>query len=199
MINNIGYKVIPGLITKDAALITAANLEILRINILTSANLPLDSTTAWNDPDVKEAFAWYASYATESLLLYLRPQVEKIVGKNLWPSYSYARIYWPGSELSKHTDRPSCEYSVTITLEDDGNEDWPIWFQHQDGTSVPLVLKEGDGCVYQGCVMPHWREPYKGKRQTQAFLHYVDADGPYANFKFDKRQFVGLPKVNDEG
>jgi len=198
MIDNIGYKVIPGLITKDAALLTASNLEILRIITHMSNNVPLNSTTAFNDSQVTQSFAWYSSYATESLLLYLRPEIEKIVGKNLWPTYSYARIYWPGAEMAEHQDRASCEYSVTITLEDDGEEEWPIWFRHDDGKTVPLILKEGDGCVYDGCVRPHWREPYKGKRQTQAFLHYVDADGPYADFKFDKRQFVGLPKANNE-
>lgn len=195
MINKVGYQVVEGLISKDAALTAAINFEIFRINALLTTNTPLTSTTAFNDK-VEQSFTWYAPYMSESLLLYLHPRIQEIVGKTLHPAYSYARIYWQGAILEKHIDRPSCEYSVTITLEDDGKEDWPIWFKKKDGEEVSVVLKEGDGCIYEGTQIPHWRTEYTGKRQTQAFLHYVDANGPYADWKFDKRQFVGQPNVN---
>lgn len=195
MINGVGYQVVKGLISKDAALTAAISFEVLRINTLLTANIPLDSTTAFNDK-VKHSFTWYAPYISEALLLYLHPRVQEIVGKTLYPTYSYARIYWPGAVLEEHIDRPSCEYSVTLTLEDDGSEFWPIWFKQTDGKEIPIVLEEGDGCVYEGTKLPHWRTEYKGKRQIQAFLHYVDANGPYADHKFDKRLFVGRPNVN---
>jgi predicted 2-oxoglutarate/Fe(II)-dependent dioxygenase YbiX len=34
----------------------------------------------------------------------------------------------------------------------------------------------------------HWRKEYKGKWLAQVFLHYVDAEGPNAEWKYDKRQ-----------
>jgi predicted 2-oxoglutarate/Fe(II)-dependent dioxygenase YbiX len=47
----------------------------------------------------------------------------------------------------------------------------------------------GDAALYRGMDKVHWREPYKeGKWQAQVFLHYVDADGPHAEWKFDKRK-----------
>ena len=36
-----------------------------------------------------------------------------LIGKEVLPTYSYARLYTEGEILSKHKDRPSCEISVT--------------------------------------------------------------------------------------
>jgi hypothetical protein len=47
-------------------------------------------------------------------------------------------------------------------------------------------------------IVEHWREKYtEGKWQAQVFLHYVDADGPHVNQKYDGRESLGLPKIND--
>jgi PKHD-type hydroxylase len=40
----------------------------------------------------------------------------------------------------------------------------------------------------------HWRKKFKGEWQAQVFLHYVDADGPHKEWKFDKRQGLNLPQ-----
>ena len=47
--------------------------------------------------------------------------------------------------------------------------------------------------VYNGTELNHWREEFQGKEHTQAFLHYVDANGEYKDFKYDKRPMLGLP------
>jgi hypothetical protein len=39
----------------------------------------------------------------------------------------------------------------------------------------------------------HWREPLTGKRHTQAFLQYVNAEGDDAWLKWDTRACLGLP------
>jgi hypothetical protein len=57
-----------------------------------------------------------------------------------------------------------------------------------------LILDKGDIVVYKGMVSEHWREPYKGKQQIQIFMHYVDADGPHAEWSLDKRPMLGLVK-----
>jgi PKHD-type hydroxylase len=41
----------------------------------------------------------------------------------------------------------------------------------------------------------HWREPYfEGKWQAQVFLHYVDQNGPHAEWKYDKRESLGVSR-----
>ena len=82
--------------------------------------------------------------------------------------------------LKKHKDRHSCEISVTVFIVSDGEHEWPIYM---DGKKVNLT--PGDGVIYRGCDIEHWREPYKGDYHMQVFLHYVDANGKYANHKGD--------------
>lgn len=141
----------------------------------------------------------------DSLLEQLTPNFEFASGKRLYPTYAYARLYAPGEELKIHTDRPACQISATLTLGFDG-EVWPIYVGDyadegqgrevtiQDGSKKWVIneqeikMKVGDAVLYFGMDKVHWRDPYKeGKWQAQVFLHYVDADGPHAEWKYDKR------------
>jgi hypothetical protein len=141
----------------------------------------------------------------DSLLEQLTPHFEKASGKRLYPTYAYARLYEPGDELKIHTDRPSCEISATLTLGFEGDV-WPIYvgdyIEAKNGREITTQQGEtkyltnereikmgvGDAVLYRGMDKVHWREPYKeGKWQAQVFLHYVDADGPHAEWKYDKR------------
>jgi predicted 2-oxoglutarate/Fe(II)-dependent dioxygenase YbiX len=59
-----------------------------------------------------------------------------------------------------------------------------------EATEVKMDI--GDAVMYRGCDIYHWREPYKeGKWQAQVFLHYVDQNGPHAEWKYDKREALG--------
>ena len=119
----------------------------------------------------------------DKLLEDLLPHFENICGKRLYPTYSYARLYKPGEELKKHTDRPSCEISATVTLGFEGNP----WSIYMAGNKVDMQV--GDAVLYRGMEVEHWREKYtEGQWQAQVFLHYVNADGPYADYKYDKRE-----------
>jgi predicted 2-oxoglutarate/Fe(II)-dependent dioxygenase YbiX/alkylated DNA repair dioxygenase AlkB len=124
----------------------------------------------------------------DSLLEQLTPYFEGALGKQLYPTYAYARLYAPGDELKVHTDRPACEISVTITIGFDGTV-WPIFMGDADKTNASKIeMSLGDAVLYRGVDVHHWREPYKeGHWQAQVFLHYVDANGPYAEWKYDKR------------
>lgn len=108
----------------------------------------------------------------------LTDKMSKIVGKDLEPSYTYCRIYHKGSTLPPHRDRPACEYSVTINIS--GGQDWPIYM---DGN--PVTLEEGDGVIYKGCDVPHWRHECPSDEVHQVFLHYVDANGEYADESYE--------------
>lgn len=146
----------------------------------------------------------YRAANTEKLALALLPDVQKATGLSLLPTYSYSRIYRPGEVLKPHTDREACEISLTINLQQEG-ENWPIYMADQTTESeeaTTLVTDEakyfvtnirecylnvGDAVLYRGCDKVHWRLPYKGIKQTQVFLHYVDANGPNKNYKHDKK------------
>jgi hypothetical protein len=129
----------------------------------------------------------------DKLLEDLLPHFEKACGKQLYPTYSYARLYKPGEELKKHTDRPACEISATVTLGFEGNP----WSIYMAGNKVDMQV--GDAVLYRGMEVEHWREKYtEGQWQAQVFLHYVDANGPHAEWKYDKREQLGLSKTKDK-
>jgi hypothetical protein len=126
----------------------------------------------------------------DQLLLDLLPNFEIASGLKLYPTYSYARLYSFGDELKKHTDRPACEISATVTLGFEGD----VWSIYMDGKKVDMAV--GDAVLYKGMDVEHWREVYtEGQWQAQVFLHYVDADGKHADQKFDGRESLGLSKT----
>jgi len=140
-----------------------------------------------NQPVKSNCFGVYGVTANEALLLTVLPIVEKAWGREMYPTYSFARIYWRGATMAKHVDRPACEYSVSACIDVEGGEPWPIWI---DGDE--LTLNPGDLVTYKGLEAEHWREACECRQQVQIFLHYVAKDGPHADQKFDKRALLGL-------
>lgn len=133
----------------------------------------------------------YADAFTESLLLHVLPKMREIVeAPSLEPSYSFVRFYENGQWLGKHTDRPSCQYSVTLPL---SSYDETPWIIHMEDSEIDLQL--GDMVIYKGCEAKHWRSAYEGTWQVQAHLHYVDsaqvAYRPYVN---DGRSSLGVKR-----
>jgi hypothetical protein len=140
-------------------------------------------------------FFYYAEPLVEVVLKTSRALVEEAVGKELFPTYSYARIYQPGEELKPHIDRPACEYSVTVNVAHKGAAS-PIYMQYKDNPVEHYILASGDAVVYKGCEVRHWREPLqKDQLNVQFMLHYVDKHGANAAHRFDKRAALGLPCV----
>tara|TARA_S200002703_G_C3638996_1_gene196166 strand:- start:46 stop:582 length:537 start_codon:yes stop_codon:yes gene_type:complete len=122
----------------------------------------------------------YKDFLLDSILKIKKNKVEEEVGLRLNHTYSFWRCYTYKSTLDSHKDRPSCEYSVTIFVDAD-KPDWPIYMEGN-----PVSLKPGDAVFYKGCELEHWREPYEGDYHFQFFLHYVNKDGPFADYKNDK-------------
>lgn len=141
------------------------------------------------DSDVKECFSYYAPLFSESLLILLHPIIEQITGKQLYPTYSYIRIYYNNAILNKHVDRESCEYSVTVCIKND-IKPWELWFKNTNNENISISLDEGDFIVYKGMELEHWREKYNGCEQMQFFLHYVDKNGLNSEWKYDKRHLI---------
>ena len=140
---------------------------------------------------VPKSYSAYALPKTEQLLLDLTPAISDHVGKKLYPTYSYARMYYPGASMPPHTDRNACEFSMSLFITGDT---WPLWFQLSEPTAV--TLSPGDAVLYKGLETTHWREVYEGLGCTCVFLHWVDASGPYADWKFDRRPAIGSKETD---
>ena len=176
----------------------------------------------WKGSDKLDKFT-YEEVETQvngSVARYWHPQYRKIhseirlileqaIGRKLYNTYYYDRFYFPGQPLIKHTDRPSCEISVTIHIGTNIKESWPIWIKtpdtFEDSTMKTLIasgenrsvhLEAGDGMVYKGCERPHWRDPMPGLLESkinkneslyyhQIFFHYVLQDGIRAHHAWD--------------
>jgi hypothetical protein len=187
-----GYEIIRGAINPELAEFVAKEFSIMRDAVCYDWGKPIDYS---NDPQAPNSFGWYSPLCLETLLVTLKDKVKEVTNKNLESAYSYGRIYYNGSVLTKHIDRESCQYSTTLCLRDDKDFPWPIYLKDFGNNEVEALLSPGDMLIYQGDKCEHWRNPFFGNEHIQCFLHYVDLDGPHAEFKFDKRVMLGLPKA----
>jgi hypothetical protein len=165
------------------------------------------------DTQCPKSHSVYGVGLFDSLLEELCPHFEQVSGMKLIPTYSYARLYQPGETLKVHRDRESCEVSATITIDIDHENPWSIFFGFEGSESdheysaydednkftylknvLEINMNIGDAILYKGKEIYHWREEYKGKQQAQVFLHYVNANGDYSDFKYDKRSKLGHHK-----
>ena len=136
-------------------------------------------------------FGYYADPLIEVLLLSAKEKIENKTGLELDPTYSYSRVYQGGEQLLPHTDRESCEISVTINVACTG-EPWPIWMQYEDNDPVKCILNPGDAVIYKGCEVTHWRRRLPmGELNVQFMLHYVNKAGANKQYKYDQRAKIG--------
>ena len=146
------------------------------------------------DKQVPNAHSVYGDPAMEAILLHLLPIVEQHTGIELYPTYSYYRVYRDGDSLPIHKDRPACEISTTICFNYDFNNhkfQWPIYVGDTEIKQEPR-----DMTIYRGFDLEHYREKLELNDeevwQVQGFFHYVDANGPFAEWKYDKRSSIGM-------
>ena len=59
----------------------------------------------------------------------------------------------------------------------------------------PFALKLGQGVIYKGIEQPHYRNACPMEYSSHVFLHYVNANGPYKEYAFDKRKGLYAPPV----
>ena len=120
----------------------------------------------------------------EPVARYFHHQITKavadIVGEPIKPSYVYLASYLSGAELKKHTDREQCEFSVTLSLDFSPEPElatpWPIRLDASGGV-VTAYQALGDGLVYRGTKVPHYRDVLaRGYTSTSIFFHYVPAN-----------------------
>jgi hypothetical protein len=111
----------------------------------------------------------------EDALRKLQPHIENELGVKLNAKNSYARIYKNGGVLGKHVDREGLEITLSITLFNNLDADWPLWCIDKLGNTVPIAIRQGDGALMLGTKLSHWREPLTcGEDQftVQLFMHW---------------------------
>lgn len=179
-----GYVAAPGFLAPDEAAEMSAALKRMVAEGMTD-----------HDDQVPNSDSVHGAPAIDALLEAMLPKMQELTGKTLLPTYAYARIYRPGAVLEKHTDRAACEISVTLCVGYDGAP-WPIFISDgQPGSErnvARLTMNPGDALIYRGCEKMHWRDAYtEGQWQAQIFLHFVDAQGPWRDEKYDRRKRLG--------
>lgn len=131
----------------------------------------------------------------------LTPRIAQIAGCELMPSYAYFRVYQQGDVCRVHSDRKACEHSLSLMLEVADGEPWALDLErrHVDdpeptlamdfGTEefVSIPMRAGDAVLYRGVNHRHGRiEPNPNRWSAHLFMHWVEAEGVYADQAFDR-------------
>lgn len=133
------------------------------------------------------------------LLWGLTPTMMDLTGCDLLPTYDYFRLYREGDVCRVHHDRPSCEHSLSLTIDYSDGEAWPLDVGRERGepsaqveedfgdepfASIPMAI--GDAVLYRGVHHRHGRvRPNPNAWSAHLFLHWVDRNGPYRDHAFD--------------
>ena len=138
-----------------------------------------------------------ADRGLDAVLEWIRPEVSRLVGLEIVPTYSYTRRYAKGELLPRHTDRNSCEISVTISVEiPKGARRSVIYLKPPRNRETKVEMCAGDGCIYAGTEVEHWREGFQIDGYVQLFLHYISRRGSYfPKFAFDGRKCLGADYI----
>lgn len=118
----------------------------------------------------------YDEPLTDFLNGLLAPLVARLTRERASPTFSYLRVYDPGAVLRPHVDRPSCRWNVDLVVGGDPapspRNAWPLRIEGRRGLhSLRLAL--GEGLLYRGDRVRHWRRPQpRGRTTMLASLHY---------------------------
>lgn len=135
---------------------------------------------SYGDAQVTTRRVLHNERASRCLHLQLVPLLNRIVPAPIKASYAYLAVYEPGSVLARHKDREQCEWNLSIPFDSDPETDrrsaWPIHLVATDGRPRAIRLGMGDGVLYRGTEVEHWRDAQPaGRRSTVCFFHFVRA------------------------
>jgi hypothetical protein len=106
--------------------------------------------------------------------------LSSIADQPLIGSFCQLGLYYPGAVLKRHTDRPQCVLNLSLLIDMDGPhgepDPWPIYMS-VGGETVSVELQIGDGLVYSGVDIEHWRDALPaGQRAIVGFFFFVPPD-----------------------
>ena len=139
------------------------------------------------DEQIDGALARWGHPKFKRTFIKIKKIVEEVLGEKLYPTYYYDRFYFKGCELQKHTDRHACEISISMHISTNATQEWPLYFTVNNKV-VPVNPKAGEGVLYKGIELEHWRDKLTGDKNVyyhQIFFHYVLQDGIRAHFAWD--------------
>lgn len=110
--------------------------------------------------------------------------LSNIIGESILPTYSYPVINLPGNVLYRHTDRPACEFTASLTVDSYPNGYiWPLYVETINKRDVCVLLNPGDLVLYSGTKRPHWRNRLpEGCFNISIFFHFVREHGELSNW-----------------
>ena len=132
----------------------------------------------------------------------LTPIMCELTGADLLPSYDYFRIYQKDDICRVHSDRPSCEHSVSLTLaySDDlpwplevgsirVNDEGPFFDDFGDEPFSAVAMQPGDAVLYRGMNLRHGRtQPNPNRWSAHLFLFWVERGGEFEQHAFDEQR-----------
>lgn len=132
----------------------------------------------------------------------LTPIMSELTGADLLPSYDYFRIYHKDDVCRVHSDRPSCEHSVSLTLVYSDGLPWPLEVGsvrvdgegpcHDDFGDEPcsaIEMQPGDAVLYRGIDLRHGRTtPNPNRWSAHLFLFWVERGGEFRQHAFDEQR-----------
>jgi hypothetical protein len=184
------YCILRNVLTEEFCKLITIQIELLKKKECHNKNIKLKSEY-FNDSNVPNSYSIYSTSVGEALLLYLQEKIEEVTKVKLIPTYSFSRIYYKNSILHKHTDRPSCEYTVSICIKTD-EIPWDFFIEDKNKEKITITLNEGDLLIFKGSELSHWRDKYNKNKHIQILLHYVDKDGDNKEYAYDKRPILGF-------
>lgn len=205
-----GYAHIERLIPPEVA---AAFIHRLQSD-LEQSRVPLQ-TYARQSPLLKQPSIEIYGYHYKPMITFLwglTPTMIELTGRDLLPTYNYFRIYRQGDVCRVHSDRASCEHSLSLTLAYSDSEIWDfqVGTEPIDGprpvadgfgpeAATRIGMETGDAVLYRGVTHRHGRvTPNPNRWSAHMFLHWVDRDGPYSACAFDPEgRPGGPPEVKD--
>ena len=153
-----------------------------------------------NQPTVDISGHFYRPLTT--FLWGMTPIISELTGADLLPSYDYFRIYQKDDVCRVHSDRPSCEHSVSLTLAYSDDVPWPLevgsiavsaegpcYDDFGDEPYSAVAMQPGDAVLYRGMDLRHGRmQPNPNRWSAHLFLFWVERGGEFAQHAFDEQR-----------
>ena len=205
-----GYAHVEQLIPPEVAV---AFIDRLQTD-LEQSGVSLD-TYARQSPLLKQRSIEIYGYHYKPMITFLwglTPTMNQLTGRDLLPTYNYFRIYRQGDVCRVHSDRASCEHSLSLTLAYSDGAAWdfqvgtdpldePRAVEDEWGSerSATISMQPGDAVLYKGVEHRHGRTtPNPNRWSAHMFLHWVDRSGPHRDCAFDPEgRPGGAPRIRD--